>query len=70
VDLVISDYNLPDTLGTTLAAEIKAKDCHIKIILMSGLNESEIKDSHLVDLILGKPVDPSLLMQAIQKLLI
>lgn len=70
VDLLITDLNLPDQSGTTLAREVRSKYPKIKIIMLSGqqdLDPSELQG--LAEHVLLKPLGPQELLGIIKKLL-
>lgn len=66
--LALLDYNLPDTVGTDLAVEIRAIVPDLSIIVMSGRIEGlsdEMIASHGIKTFLRKPVRLSALRQMI-----
>lgn len=69
--LALLDYNLPDTVGTDLAVEIRAIVPDLAIIVMSGRIEGlsdEMIRSHGIETFLRKPVRLSTLRQTIMTL--
>lgn len=69
--LALLDYNLPDTVGTDLAVEIRAIVPDLSIIVMSGRIEGLSDDmiqSHGIKTFLRKPVRLSTLRQMIMTL--
>lgn len=72
VQLIVTDYNLPDGTGLDLARKAKTKVPELKIILMTGnadLGGNSQAWAGLVDQYLIKPVDPEQLQKLIQQLL-
>jgi CheY-like chemotaxis protein len=57
VDLVITDYYLPDQLGTELAGKMKALRPNVPIVLLSGSIDAPA-DLGGADVFLSKAVDP------------
>jgi CheY-like chemotaxis protein len=57
-DLVFSDLGLPDMSGWEVAKTIRAKECDVPIILLSGwgiqLNDDRVRECG-IDLVLSKP---------------
>jgi signal transduction histidine kinase/CheY-like chemotaxis protein len=54
-DVIITDHNMPDMDGVTLAAEIRARGITIPILLLSsGMNE--LLDKSHIDAVLQKPL--------------
>jgi len=59
-DVLLTDYLLPDRLGTDLAIELKARWPRVKVVLMSGYAEDEVLRRRIADgavRFLQKPFD-------------
>jgi DNA-binding response OmpR family regulator len=67
VDLVIMDYNLPDTRGE-LGPELKKVRSNLPVVVLSGDPEAA-QAAAFADLLLPKPQAPEELMREIRKLL-
>lgn len=70
--LVVSDVKLPGISGIEFAAQIKQKTPQIKIILVSGLNDPNLKDKALAtgaDAYFPKPVEMRNFLETSSKLL-
>jgi signal transduction histidine kinase/CheY-like chemotaxis protein/ligand-binding sensor domain-containing protein len=66
IDLVITDMNMPEMDGVTLAREIKAKMPALPIILLTSMgNEQSKKNAHLFDSALSKPTKHQVLYKHI-----
>ena len=57
-DIVVTDFNLPDGKGLTLALEVRQLIPNLKCVLMSG-EKMEVGDAPVFDAVLTKPVDPA-----------
>ena len=69
IDLMITDYTMPNMTGVELAKELKQKNINIPIILSSGFhNEQVIIDKIVVEL-LSKPYEPEVLWRAVRQAL-
>ena len=73
-DLVLCDLMMPRLNGYEFCARLRHKSTgrHVPIILLSALDESEVKPLALendANLFLSKPVDPATLTASIQALL-
>ncbi|WP_423149304.1 two-component regulator propeller domain-containing protein [Rubrolithibacter danxiaensis] len=65
--LVITDMQMPEMDGITLAQAIKAKYAHLPIILLSSIgDESRAKYPHLFNSVLTKPVKQKQLYSLVQ----
>jgi signal transduction histidine kinase/CheY-like chemotaxis protein/ligand-binding sensor domain-containing protein len=66
VDLVISDMNMPEMDGVTLARKIRGKDPALPIILLTSMgNEQSKKNAHLFNAALTKPTKHQVLYKHI-----
>lgn len=69
VDLVITDYEMPDMKGFDLAQRIREINPSAKIIMLSGLDNATDQDkSAYVDCILKKPATMQIVIDTIQDL--
>lgn len=68
VDLVLSDYLMPNMSGAELAAQIKAQNPKLPIVLLSGVNELPM-DSDIADLFLSKIEGPDALCRRVAAVL-
>ncbi|KAB2889980.1 MAG: response regulator [Desulfobulbaceae bacterium] len=71
-DLVISDYSMPQIMGTRLISEIRRIRPDIPTILVSGLIDGNVVESGQVlaiDAILEKPLDKEILARTVQHIL-
>ncbi len=64
VDMVITDYFLPDMSGAQIAAEIKRTRPEVPVVLMTGLTEMPA-GSECVDLVLEKGLQPAEFLEAV-----
>jgi len=67
-DLVITDRGMPEMNGDALAAAIKEENPRLPIIMLTGFGEMMISAGEKppgVDCLLGKPVTPAALRQAV-----
>jgi len=69
VDLVLTDYHMPEVNGLELLDEIRAMDPHLPVIMMSGVADMHTAlkaiKNHAFDF-LTKPVDSNELMKAVE----
>ena len=63
VDVAVLDLNLRDGVGTSLAADLRARQPGAAIVLLSGADRP---DAHDVDLVVAKSSDPAELAAAIE----
>ena len=71
-DLVITDRGMPEMNGDALAEAIKEESPNMPIIMLTGFGEMMISTEDRpegVDVILGKPVTPAALRQAVPALM-
>jgi PAS domain S-box-containing protein len=71
-DLVITDYSMPQIMGTRLIGEIRRIRPEIPTILVSGLIDQQVVDSgqsQAIDAILEKPLDKEVLARTVQHIL-
>ena len=69
VDLVITDYEMPDMKGFDLAQRIREINPSAKIIMLTGLdNATDEEKSEHVDCILKKPATMQIVIDTIQDL--
>ena len=69
VDLVITDYEMPDMKGFDLAQRIREINPSAKIIMLTGLdNATDEEKSAYVDCILKKPATMQIVIDTIQDL--
>ena len=72
IDLLLTDIIMPEIDGFELAAKVAERYPHIKIQLMSGFSENgneHLVSPKLLQQLLTKPVDLSLLLERVSKLL-
>ena len=72
IDLVVADVKLPGISGLDFASHLKQKSPHIKIIMVSGLNDPVLKQKVLAtgaDAYFPKPVDMRNFLETSSKLL-
>lgn len=70
--VAILDYQLPDTNGVALAAELRAENPSLHIILMSANNvdlDRKTLDQAGIKVFVNKPMPPGPLRQAVLRLL-
>lgn len=70
-DLVITDRIMPGASGDWLAESVKAHDPSIPVLMLTGTGHTMIAQGRRpegVDLVLGKPVTRSELIEALKKL--
>jgi two-component system aerobic respiration control sensor histidine kinase ArcB len=69
IDLVITDYQIPDMKGPELAEQIKAKNNSAKVILLTGWNggDSALTSPH-IDKTLAKPATIQMVIDTIKSL--
>ncbi len=67
IDIIVSDYKMPEMNGLALFAEIQKKYPHIKRILLSGQSEKEIflQGEKIAHKYLEKPCSIDEIVQAI-----
>lgn len=67
-DVAVVDYRLPDASGIDLAVELKRRDPHLPVLLMTGhvSADSAVAAVGQLDAYLVKPVAPPLLLQAVR----
>jgi CheY-like chemotaxis protein len=63
-DLVLADYVMPKMNGAELAAEVKSRNPHAPVVLLSALEE-EPEDAGQADLFLRKTEGPTHLVEVI-----
>jgi signal transduction histidine kinase len=71
-DLVITDYSMPQIMGTRLIGEIRRIRPEIPAILVSGLIDRNVLESgqtQTIDAILEKPLDREVLARTVQHIL-
>jgi CheY-like chemotaxis protein len=69
VDLVITDYEMPDMKGFDLARRIREINPSAKIIMLTGLdNATNEENSEYVDCVLKKPATMQIVIDTIQDL--
>ena len=71
-DLVITDYSMPQIMGTRLIGEIRRMRPDIPTILVSGLIDRNVVESGqdlAIDAILEKPLDKEILARTVQHIL-
>jgi two-component system, OmpR family, response regulator CpxR len=68
IDLVLSDHLMPGMVGTELARQIKARNPHLPVILISAVNEIPA-DADYADLFMSKLDGPAAMCQNISALL-
>lgn len=71
-DLIIVDYEMPGMNGDELAAAIKARNPHQRVVLITGHAESLASSGNPltgVDLVIAKPFDLQELRNAVAKVL-
>lgn len=69
IQIVITDFSMPNITGDTLALEIKKMYPHIYIILLTGYDEDPSIKSEFFDGVLKKPIDPVKLVDCISSVL-
>jgi CheY-like chemotaxis protein len=67
IDLVIIDHGLPDMDGATVAARLKSLR-PVMVLMLSGNSELVAKPP-AIDLLLAKPIEPDVLIEAIDELI-
>lgn len=67
-DIAFTDLGLPDISGYQVAAELRAGDPDLPIVLMTGHTERQI-DETIIDMIIDKPFKIAQVEEAIQQLL-
>jgi len=68
--VAVVDYMMPEMKGTVLAQRMKIRQPEMRILLITGLVESEalrVKQSGVIDNIINKPVDFYELIREIKK---
>ena|SRR5215472_11628017 len=68
VDLILSDYLMPNMSGAELAIQVKAHNPNLRVVLISGVNELPM-DSNVADAFLSKVEGPSALCSRISTFL-
>jgi DNA-binding response OmpR family regulator len=71
ISAAIIDLGLPDRPGDEVAAEIRARDSKLPILIASGRSERELKDRFAGDVaiaVLAKPYTESMLLAALKQL--
>lgn len=68
VDLLLTDYSLPDINGIALGRMLKRSRPDLAVVLISGWPDCSLETKD-IDLILPKPMDAIELMRAIARLL-
>jgi CheY-like chemotaxis protein len=68
VDLILSDYLMPNMTGAELAIQVKAHNPNLRVVLISGLNELPM-DSTVADGFLSKVEGPDALCSRISTFL-
>ena len=67
-DLILSDMQMPEMDGVTLAKEIKEKYAHIPVTLLSSMGDEFSKeDKHLFTSVLTKPIKQHVLCKHVEK---
>ena len=72
VDLLLLDYKMPGMTGLSLLAELRHRSCRARCILVSAFLNDDVRHRARdlgVDRVLEKPVDVTLLREAIQDVL-
>ena len=69
IDVVLTDVNLPDTDGPALIQQLQAQFEQIRVVFMSGHDESHVKAFSQSALFLQKPFTPKVLKATISKAL-
>lgn len=67
-DIMIVDMNLPDGSGLDIAKKLKEKNSHTPIAVLSLFPEKE-ETQQYVNMLLKKPITPTLYKKAVQQLL-
>jgi len=70
IDLIITDYNMPNEDGLAMVEKIRKKDTNIPIILISALDDLEVATRALnldINAFVKKPIDKDELLNAIEK---
>ena len=69
-DVVVTDYSMPGMNGGQLAAQIRKMGLKCRIIMITGLVEDQVIEyyrSHLIHVLLVKPLEVQTLIDAIEK---
>jgi CheY-like chemotaxis protein len=72
IDLLLLDHKMPGMDGLSLLAELRRRDCHARVILVSAFLNDDVRlraRTLGVDRVLEKPVDVALLRSVIHDLL-
>ena len=69
-DVVVTDYAMPGMNGGQLAALIQKMGLACRVIMITGLVEDQVLEyyrSHLIDMLLVKPLEVQTLIDAIER---
>ena len=69
VDLLITDYSMPELNGCQLIEWLKEENCNLKILTISGFiadRHEEVKIMQLTDFFLSKPFGKSQIVHAVK----
>ncbi len=69
VDLLITDVKMPIMDGIALAKTVRERRPEVKIIVISGQMDEQIRKGNTLDAFLQKPFVPSHLLKSIQEVL-
>ena len=68
VDVVVSDYLMPGIVGTELARQVKSRQPHVPVVILSGVNDIP-DDASCADLFISKVEGPTSMCTKIAALL-
>ena len=69
IDLMITDYTMPNMTGVELAKELKLNNIDIPIILSSGFHSEQVTIDETIIELLPKPYQPEVLWRAVRRAL-